>query len=174
MKKLGVAVKEITEKQVKDNLKKSESVFVIKYSGLSSPDITSLRMSLKGSGARLFVVKNSVARRSLKDAGLDGLIKSIDGPCGLVFIKEEAVGASKALYNFAKDHDKLKLEGGYLKDKVLETNDIVALAKLPSREVLLTQLVMTLNSPIRGLVVTLHRTLGKFVICLDKIRQKKT
>lgn len=173
MKKLGLLFKEVSENQIKRSLKESNTLFIVKYSGLSSPDLSALRQNLKNSNARLFVVKNSVARRALKNSLPETLIKSVEGPCGLVFVKDEPVNTSKVLCGFSKEHEPLKLEGGFLKDRVLERKDIEALAKLPSREVLRAQVVMTLNSPISGLVVTLNQILAKFVICIDQIREKK-
>jgi large subunit ribosomal protein L10 len=173
MKKIGLIVKETSERNIKNNLKDSESIFIVKYSGLSSPDLTTLRQALSDSKARLFVVKNTVARRALKENGLETIVKSIEGPCGLIFVKEEPVNASKVLYNFAKDHENLKLEGGFLEDRVLDKKDIEALAKLPSKEMLRAQVVGGLKSPITGVVMVLHRTLKKFVYCLDQVKQKK-
>lgn len=147
---------------------------MIKYSGISSPDLSTLRQNLKDSRATLFVVKNSVARRALKDAGLEILVKNIEGPCGLVFVKEEPVAVSKALYSFYKEHEALKVEKGYLKDRLLETKDIEAMSKLPSKEILRAQLVMALNSPIVKLVYVLKGSLRKFVYCLEQVKQKKT
>ena len=174
MKKIGLLVKEISESKIKSCLKEANSFFIIKYSGLSSPDLTTLRASLKVSRANFFVVKNSVARRALKGSGLDQVLKSIEGPCGLVFSKDEPVEASKVLCNFTKDHEQLKLEAGFLQDKILEKKDIEALAKLPSKEVLRAQVVGAIKSPITGIVMVLNSTLKKFVICLDQIKQKKT
>jgi len=122
----------------------------------------------------MFVAKNSVARRALKGSGFDAVVKTIEGPCGLIFVNEEPIIVSKALCNFSKGHEQLKLEAAFLEDKVLVQKDIEALAKLPGKEVLRAQLVALLNSPISGLVVTLNRVLAKFVYCLDQIRQKKT
>ncbi|MFA5411603.1 MAG: 50S ribosomal protein L10 [Candidatus Omnitrophota bacterium] len=173
MKRIGSIFREVSQNRIKGYLKESASVLVIKYSGLSSPDLTALRASLKNSQAQLFVVKNTVARHALKDSGLETLVQSIEGPCGLIFVKEEPVEASRALFNFRKEHEQLKLEGGFLKDKILKTEDIEALAKLPSKEILRAQVVMTLNSPISKLVRVLNNTLTKFVICLDKIKEKK-
>jgi large subunit ribosomal protein L10 len=174
MKKIGLVFKETSEKEIKDNLKGSQGFFVVKYAGLSSPDISGLREALKSARARLFVVKNTVARRAFKDSGLEGLMKSIEGPCGIVFLKDEPVACSKAIYDFSKGHEALKLEGGFLKDKPLQAGDIEAMAKLPPKEVLRAQVVMTLNSPIQGFALVLNQLLAKFVICLDQIRQKKT
>ena len=120
MKKLGALVKQTSEKIIKGNIKDSESVFVIKYSGTSSPDLSALRLSLKDFGGKVFVVKNSVARRALKDAGVENLIKTVEGPCGLVFADKEPVGISRILYNFSREHQSLKIEGGVLNERFLE------------------------------------------------------
>ena len=174
MKKIGLVIKETSEKRIKNTLKESSALLVIKYSGLSSPDLSALRQNLRDSNATFFVVKNTVARRALKDSGLEVLVKLIQDPCGLVFVKEEPVAASRVLCNFLKDPQNLRLEGGVLKDKLLAKNDIESMARLPSREVLRALTVAALNSPISGLVITLNQILAKFVYCLDQIRQKKT
>lgn len=173
MKKISLIVKEVSENRIRDKFKDSGAVFILKYSGLSAPDLSSLRQSLKGQEAGFFVAKNSVARRALKSIGLDELSKKIEGPSGFVFIKDEPVSVSRLLCNFAKAHEKLILEGGLLKDKILEKKDIETLSKLPAKEILRAQLVMTLNSPISGLVIVLNQTLKKFVYCLDQINKNK-
>jgi large subunit ribosomal protein L10 len=173
MKKIGLIFKEVSEKRIKDSLKESSALFIVKYSGVKSPDMSSLRQSLKTTGARMFVVKNSVARRAFKSSGIDSLIKSVEGNCGLIFTKDEPVAPSKVLCDFSKDHEALKLEGGLVADKIIEKKDIESMAKLPSKQVLRAQVVMALNSPISGLVITLNQVLSKFVICLDQIREKK-
>lgn len=174
MKKIGLIFKETSEKQIKNRIKESDSLFIVKYSKLSSPDMTLLRISLKNANANLFVVKNSVARRALKDSGLDVLLKNIEGPCGLIFAKDEPVNTSRILCDFTKDHEPLKLEGGFFKDKVLERKDIERLAKLPSKQILRAQVVMTLNSPIVRLAMALNGNLRKLVYCLDQIKNKKS
>ena len=174
MKKLGLIFKETSEKQIKNRLKASDSLFVIGYSKLSSPDLTTLRMSLKNINASLFVVKNSVARRALKDSGMDdAVIKNIVGPCALIFAESEPVSASKVLYDFKKTNDNLNLACGYLKDRLLAKSDIESMAKLPSKETLMAQVVMALNSSIVRLVMVLNGNLKKLVYCLDQIKQKK-
>lgn len=174
MEKLGRLIKELSRDRIKDFVKDSNSIIVIKYSGLSSIDLDSLRSSLKKSNARLFVVKNSVCHRALKDIGLEALIKSVEGPCGLVFTEDEPVAASKILCNFSKDHEALIFEGGILKDNhVIEKKDIELMARLPSKGILRAQLVATLNAPIQGLAMTLNQVIRKFVCCLEEIKQKR-
>lgn len=173
MKKLGTIFRETLENRIKDRVKDSQSVFVINYAKLSSPDMSLLRQTLKATRASVFVAKNSVARRALKGAGLEALAKLVEGPCGLVFIKEEPVGASKAICEFSKDHENLKLAGGCFGEKILEPKDIQALAKLPSKEVLRFQAVVGLKAPITGFVMVLKGNLRKLVFCLEQIKQKK-
>ncbi|MBP7216967.1 MAG: 50S ribosomal protein L10, partial [Candidatus Omnitrophica bacterium] len=170
MKKLSLLVKQTSENRIKNILKQSNNLVLVKYSGLSSPDISSLRQSLKTVQATLFVVKNSVARRALKDAGLDTLVTNVDGPCGLVFVNDEPVSASSALCTFAKDHQALVVQAGFLQNKILNAKEIEAIAKLPSKAVLRHQVVIALHAPINGLVISLHQVLKKFVYCLDQVR----
>ncbi|MFH1441124.1 MAG: 50S ribosomal protein L10 [Candidatus Omnitrophota bacterium] len=174
MKKIGIIIKEEAGKYIKNKLKDSPNFFIIRYSGVAGLDLSSLRQDLRSARASLFVAKNSVARRALKENGLEDLSKKIEGPSGFVFIEEDPVQASKSLFDFSKSHEQLKVEGGFLKDKILHAEDVEAISKLPSKEVLRAQVVMILNSPIRNIVIVLNQTLRKFVYCLDQIKTKKT
>ena len=174
MKKIGLLIKETSGSRIKDSFKLSQGLIIVKYSGVSSPDMSSLRKTLRGAGANLFVVKNSVARRAMKELGLDDLIKVVQSPCGMIFFKDEPVDTSRVLCSFRKDHDKLILEGGFLIDRLLTQKDIEAMSKLPSKDALRAQIVGTLNAPIMKLVIVLNQTLKKFVYCLDQIKKTKS
>ncbi len=173
MKKIGQLIKETSENRIKDSFKSSKGLIIIKYSGVSSPDMSILRKSLRGSGSDLFVVKNSIAKRAMKELGLVDLAKSIETPCGMIFFKDEPVDTSRILCAFRKDHEKLVLEGGLLQDKLLSLKDIEVMSSLPSKEALRAKVVVTLNAPISKLAIVLNQTLKKFVYCLDQIRQNK-
>jgi large subunit ribosomal protein L10 len=174
MKKIGQLVKETSGSRIKESFKASQGLIIVKYSGVSSPDMSILRKTLKGSGADLFVVKNSIARRIMKDVGAEGLIPSIQSPCGMIFFKEEPVDASRILCAFRKEHEKLVLEGGLLQDKLLTLKDIETMSTLPSKDVLRGKVVVALNGPIAKFVIVLNGTLKKLVVCLDQIRQSKS
>ncbi len=173
MKKLGLLFKEISGNRIKENLKESQSVLIVNYSGLSSPDLSSLRQSLKTTKATFFVVRNNVARRILNDLKYDELLKFVEGPCGFIFIREEPVNASRVLFNFSKEHEQFKIGAGFLKDTLLTKKDIEFLAKLPSKETLRAQAVMSLAAPVTGFLGVLSQILNKFVFCLEQIKQKK-
>jgi len=174
MKKIGQLVKETSQSNIQDSFKASGGFIIVKYSGVSSPDMCTLRKTLKGSGADLFVVKNSIARRALKELGLDGLIPSIEMPCGMIFFKNEPVDTSRILCAFRKEHQKLEFTGGLLQDKLLTLKDIEVMSTLPAKDALRGKLVVTLNAPILKLAVVLHQSLKKFMYCLDQIKQKKS
>jgi len=174
MKKIGQVIKEASESRIKDSFKISKGLIIIKYSGVASPDMSTLRKTLKVSGSDLFVVKNSIARRAMKELGREDLVKSIDSPCGMIFFKDEPVDISRILCAFRKDHEKLVLEGGFLQDKLLTLKDIEIMSTLASKDVLRAQVVITLNAPIVKLAIVLNQTLKKFVYCLDQIKQKKS
>ncbi len=174
MKKIGQIIKEASESRIKDSFKLSKGLIIIKYSGVTSPDMSTLRKTLKVSGSDLFVVKNSIAKRAMKELGLEDLAKSIETPCGMIFFKDEPVDVSKILCAFRKDHAKLVLEGGLLQDKILTLKDIEIMSTLASKDALRAQVVGTLNAPISKFVIVLNQTLKKFVYCLDQIKQKKT
>ncbi|RKY30046.1 MAG: 50S ribosomal protein L10, partial [Candidatus Omnitrophota bacterium] len=173
MEKIGVLIKQALSNRVRDSLKHSNSIFVIKYERLSSPDLTTLRQALKNTKATLFVTKNSVAIRSLSDSNFQAISKYIQGSCGLVFAKDDPVTTCRALYEFLRAHEQLKVEGAIIEDRLFESKELEALSKLPTKEVLRMQLVMTLKSPIRGFAAVLKQTLRKFVYCLDQVKTKK-
>jgi large subunit ribosomal protein L10 len=173
MKKIGLIFKETSEKQIQTRLKDSQSFLLIGYSKINSPALTTLRMSLKAADASLCVVKNSVARRALKDCRMEGMLPSVEGPCAFIFTKDEPVNASRVLYDFYKTNENLKIATGFFQDKVLEKKDIERLAKLPGREVLRAQVVMTLNSPLSRLAMALNSNLRKLVCVLDQIKNKR-
>jgi large subunit ribosomal protein L10 len=173
MEKIGNLIRKISEDQIRINLKQTDSVFVVVYSGLSGPDMNTLRHSLRVSKSNFFVVKNSISKRVFNELGLAEVANMLQGPCGLVFVKDDLIATSKVLYNFAKEHETFKIEGGIVEKRILQKSDISTLANMPSKQVLYTKIVVGIKSPINNLVCVLNNTLNKFVIVLDQIKKKK-
>jgi large subunit ribosomal protein L10 len=174
MEKIGRLIRQISEKEIRKNLKEVDSFFVVGYSGLSSSQMNILRQSLKARKSKFFVIKNSISKRVFEDSGLKDLSNLLQGPCGLVFIKDDIIATSKILYNFAKEYGNLKIEGGILKERVLNKSDISVLASLPRKDMLYTKIALGLKSPIYGFVFVLSNILKKFVIVLDQVKNKKS
>lgn len=173
MEKIGRLIHKIIEDQIRQSLKETDTLFVIGYSGLSSSQMNVLRQSLRQSKSNLFVIKNSIAKRAFDDIGLKELSGMLQGPCGLIFIKDDPIATSKVIYNFAKEYQSLKIEGGILKNKILHKTDIMTLATLPNKKMLYTKIAIGIKAPIYNLVGVLNNTLKKLVILLEQIKNKK-
>jgi large subunit ribosomal protein L10 len=173
MEKLGSKIKQLTKKSIEKNLEESQGVFFIRYSGINGLDMNILRKGLKEAKGKLFVAKNSIARKLFEELGKNEAQKFVEGPIGFIYIKEDPVSISKILVDFIKDHEKLVIEGGLLQDKILDKNAIVKLSKLPSREVLIAQVVGGFKSPINNLVFVLSGILKKPVFAIQQIKKSK-
>lgn len=148
-------------------------MFVIDYSGVTAADLNILRGSLRQVSAKMLVSKNAIIRRALTGTDSESIVQFIEGPCSVVFSKEDPAAAVKILYDFRKGHEKMKLRGGLLKDKVLDGPAIEALAKLPGRDVLIAKAVGAIKAPLYSFVFVLNENLRKLVTALEEIRKKK-
>ena len=126
------------------------------YQGLSAPEITALRRKLRESGVEYKVVKNSLAQFAAKRAGMDELASSFEGPVAIAFGYGEIPEAAKAVAEYISvSKSTLSIKGGFLEDRILTSGDVEALATLPAREVLISQVMAGIQSPIVGLVSVL-------------------
>ncbi len=159
--------------EVARNLADSKSAIITGNGGLTVEEVTELRAKLFKEQVELHVVKNTLALRALKKAGMDGLDEWFKGPTAIAMAKGDALASSRILSKFVKDHEKLTLKGGWMDGRKISVNEIKALANLPSREVLLAKMLGSLQSPVRGTVMVLAGPLRKLVIALGAIKDLK-
>jgi large subunit ribosomal protein L10 len=150
------AEKKILTKEYVARLNASPFFIVVNYKGLKVAHLTELRKRLVRAGAEVHIVKNSVFRVAAKEAGVGELNGSLAGQMAVVTGKKDISAAAKALKNFAAEFDKLKFKFGYLNNQRLEEAAIVALADLPSLDVLRATLLGLLNAPATKLAVLLN------------------
>ncbi len=160
-------------KELSQKLKENSSVIVTEYQGLTVADLSDLRAKLRAQKAEYTVVKNTLGKIVLKDTGLGSLSEFFRGPIAIAVQKGDPVAGAKALVDFAKDHAKLKIKAGLLGDKVLTSDEVKALAALPSHQVLVGKLLGTLQGPVYGLVNVMQGTIRKAVYALDAVRKQK-
>lgn len=165
--------KEATVSEVQQKFAKSKAVVLADYRGLNVLEVTELRKRLRASGIEYKVIKNTMTSRAAKAADISGLDQYLSGPTAIAFSYNDPVAAAKILATFAKDHKKLELKGGVLEGKAISKESVKALAELPSREVLLTQLAGQLQAPMRGLVTVLSGPLRKFAYAVEALRKQK-
>lgn len=174
MAKIALETKRAMVKEISSRLNDAETLIITQYRGLSAQDINELRKELKRIAGEYLVVKDSMARRALKDGINKSIAEYIQGEIGIALYKKDPGVISKAIVKFSKEHEPLKICAGMTKGEILSSQDILTIASLPSRGVLLTKLAIVLNSPIQGLAASLNGIICKLVYALHEIKNKKT
>ncbi len=152
---------------------KTDAYFLVDFRGLSVGEATDLRARLRGSGASLMVVKNTLAKRAAAEAGVEGIDALLEGPTAIAFCRDDPVAPAKVLQTFIREKKKLELKGGYLQRRVLQAKQVDELASLPTREVLLGKVVGGLASPLYGLASVLAAPIRGLAVALDQVREQK-
>lgn len=148
--------KQLLTKEYTTRLNASPFFIVVGYQGLKVEHLTELRKRLAQAGAEVHVVKNTVFRIAAKEAGVADLNGSLTGQLAVVTGQKDVSAAAKAVKNFAAEFDKLKLKFGYLNNQRLEEASIIALADLPSIDVLRAKLLGLFNAPATKLVTLIN------------------
>ena len=136
--------------EVAEQFKNASSVVVVDYLGITVEQATNLRSELRKAGVQFAVVKNSILSRAAKEAGLEGMDDVFKGPSAVAFSNDDVVAPAKILADFAKKVEALEIKAGVVEGKVSSKEEIEALAKLPSREGLLSMLLSVLQAPVRN------------------------
>ena len=148
--------KKVEVKELAEKMKEAKLILLTDYRGIGVVDDTELRRDLRNVNATCNVIKNNITRRALKECGIEGLDEELVGPTAVIMSNEDYLGASKTIYNFTKTHDFYKIKGGVVDGKVMTADEIITLAKLPSREDLLSMLAGALLANISKVAVALN------------------
>lgn len=160
---------ELTEK-----IKGAKSAVFVDFKGLKVKDVTELKKTLRAAGSEYLVVRKTLLDIALVNAGVENSgVKSIEGQVALSLSNTDEVSAAKIIDTFAKTNENVKLLGGVLGTQVMDANQVKALAKIPSKEQLLGQLVGTLNAPVSGFVNVLAGNLRGLVQVLNAVKEQK-
>ena len=140
-----------------EQMKEAKLILLTDYRGINVADVTNLRTEIRNIGAEYKVIKNNITRRALAEAGIEGLEDLLEGPTAVVMNNDDYLETAKAIYNYSKDNDFYKIKGGVIEGKVMTAEEIITLAKLPSRETLLSMLAGALLGNISKLAVALDQ-----------------
>ncbi|MBW4084673.1 50S ribosomal protein L10 [Paenibacillus sp. S150] len=146
---------------VTGKLQNSVSTVVADYRGLNVAQVTELRKQLREAGVDFQVLKNTLVRRATAAAELTELDAVLTGPTAVAFSEKDAVVAAKILNDFAKKNEALKLKGGVVEGRVIDADQLKALAELPSREGLLSMLLSVLQAPMRNFALAVKAVADK-------------
>ena len=150
-----IAQKEKDVNELDEKMKDASLVLLTDYRGIDVLNVTNLRNDLRNVNAEYKVIKNNIIRRALEMNGETGLNELLEGPTAMVIGDEDYLEPSKVIYNFSKANDFYKIKGGIIDGKVLTAEEIITLAKLPSRQELLAKLAGSLLGNITKLAVAL-------------------
>lgn len=131
-----------------ERIKNSCAGVVVDYKGINVEDDTKLRKELREAGVEYTVVKNSILGRAAQDAGLEGLDSVLEGTTAIATSADDYVASARILQKYADTHNNFTLKSGYLDGEIISLEKLIALAKLPSREVLLATVCNVFNAPI--------------------------
>lgn len=172
--------KVLSEKQaivaeLAEKMKNAAAGVLVDYKGINVADDTKLRRELREAGVEYAVVKNTLTLFAAKQVGFDALEPVLNGTTALAVSMDDPVAAAKILSKYAKGADgKFSIKAGFVDGKLISPAEVDNLAKLPSREVLIAQVLGGLNAPISGFANVLNANLRGLVVALNAIAEKKS
>ena len=150
-----IDTKKAEVKALADKMKESKLVLFTDYRGINVTDVTELRTKIRNANGDYKVIKNNITRRALAECKYEGLDDALVGPTAVIMASEDYLEPTKAIYEFSKNNENYKIKGGIIEGKVMTAEEIITLAKLPSKEQLLSMLAGALLGNISKLAVAL-------------------
>ncbi len=156
-----------------EDLKAACAGVIVNYKGITVADDTKLRKELREAGDDYKVVKNTLLRLALKDAGIDGLDPVLEGTTAIAISKDSYVSGAKILAKFAEKSKTFEIKAGFVDGGAIDANGVKDLASLPPKEVLVAKVLGGFNAPITGFVTVLNGTMKGLVVALNAIAEKQ-
>lgn len=157
--------------ELSERLKNSITGVVVSYKGINTEDDTKLRKELRENGVQYSVVKNTLLSRACDEVGLEDIKPVLEGTTAIATSDSEYAAAARILCKYAKDHENFKVKSGYLDGAVIDMDTIVSLSKLPTREVLLANVLGAFQAPIAAFARAVQGIVdeGGVEACLAKV-----
>jgi large subunit ribosomal protein L10 len=159
--------------EVASQIEEAQAIFAVDYRGLSVKQAADLRSRLIQLDANLRVVKNTLTERAADKAGIEALKQYLEGPTAFTFVKGDPVLTAKALAAFRRETQFPQFKGGWMDGRELTIDDIEALSRLPSLDVMHGQLVGLVAMPISGLARGLNALLSGIAIALVQVAESR-
>lgn len=164
-------------KKIKGRLENAKSIVLVDYKGINIEEVDELRNRMRNAGVDYFVSKNSFIKIALNDLGIKDLDESLVGSTAVAVCKDDEVAPARELSKFKKDimDDKEfpSFKIGYVSGNLMQAAQLEQLAKLPSKEALLSMVLQGFNAPLSGLVGALQGIIRKFVYTVDAVAKQK-
>ena len=151
-----IAQKEQEVNTLAEKIEASKIVLLTDYRGITVDGVTTLRADLRKANSEYKVIKNNITRRALEKCKFEGLENLLEGPTAVIMNHDDYLDTAKIIYEFSKANEFYKIKGGIIEGKVMTAEEIITLAKLPSKETLIGMLAGALLGNISKLAVALN------------------
>ena len=158
---------------LEEKMSRAKCAVLADFRGLTVGQSTKLRGKLRAAGIDYKVAKNTLLTIAAKNIGVEGIEDHLKGPTSIAFSYDDPVLPAKILADFAKESKILKIKAGILNNRAIDAAQVTALANLPSKEVLVSMLLGTINAPMTNLVNVLQAPSRNLVYALEAIRKQK-
>ncbi len=160
--------------EIKERFLGHQVIFLTDFTGLTVEEINNLRFNLRDKGAEYRVLKNTLTLLAIKDTDYEPLGEYMTGPVAAAFTTGDPMVVAKELVAFSRQNPNLKIKGGYMEGRVLDTASVRGIAILPSREILLAKVMGAMKSPIYSLHSVLSGPYRKLVYVLQAVSDSKS
>ena len=157
-------------KELKDNIAKQKAVVFVSVKGLKASELFDLRKQLKESNCLLSVAKKTLLKIAFKENKIELNEKELEGQIALIFGFEDEIAPAKTAYNFSLKNENLKILGGFLENQLRNMEEIIILAKIPSKQELLAKFIGSIKAPMSGFVNVLQGNIKGLVYVLSQIK----
>ncbi|QER42522.1 50S ribosomal protein L10 [Thermodesulfobacterium sp. TA1] len=160
-------------KDVSEKFARSQGVFVTSFKGFTVAESNEIRKLVREKGGEVRVIKNTLIRIASENTNFKAVNDYVEGPTALVFAYQDPVEIAKVLSGFIKNHPSLQIKGFVIQGKGYKPEYLEDLVKLPPREILLAQVLGTIQAPVSNFVGVLAAIIRKFLYALKAIEEKK-
>jgi len=159
--------------EVKEMIENSSAIYLTDYSGITVADISTIRNEFRKEGVRYKVIKNTLFKRALDEAGkYDKLADHLIGMTGYAFAFDNPVAPAKIIKKYNDASQKLSLKACYIENQYYDGNKLNEIASLPSKNDLIAGILASINSPASGIVGTINAVFSNLVSVIDQISKK--
>lgn len=156
MSQEAINEKAVVVSEIKDKISKSKSVIIVDYRGLTVSEVTNLRNQFRAAGVEYKVFKNKMVSRAADELGIKGLDQYLEGPSAFIFGYNDPVMPAKIMAEFINKAKKTEVKGGIMDNAVIDNQVVQKLAELPTKDVLITKLMWSIQGSIRNLAYALN------------------
>ncbi|MDD4202106.1 MAG: 50S ribosomal protein L10 [Candidatus Omnitrophica bacterium] len=171
--KYSKACKDLMLKDLEEKFKTNQSFIITEYGATQSNDINSFRRKVEKANFSYMVVKNRLCKNVLQKLNHTDMFEYIGSKCGIAFLGDDVVENTKVVIDFSKDKEPFNIKVGCIEGKLVGIDRLKEIAALPSKKVLISMLLSTLQAPITGFVSVLGGVTRKFVYAIQSIKEKR-